>query len=407
VAAPRPTPTPLVPRPDVERPDPSPDPDPDLTNGNGVGGEAAARPGDAVRPGSGTGDERHAGNGRSGGASAGGGFDAGDLDRQLERYRRELTGYCYRMLGGAHEAEDAVQETMLRAWKGIGGFEGRSALRSWVYRIATNVCLEMLRSTQRRALPMDLAAPAPGTTQPGARLPESTWVQPMPDNRILPGPADPADQAVARESIRLAFVAALQHLTPRQRAVVILRDVLHWRASEVAQLLDGTVVSVNSALQRGRAVLASVDHHPAVALPPADDPATRALLDRYVDAFERFDVGLLVDILHEDVTLAMPPFDFWLQGIAAVRAWSDQAHDPCRQARYIPAPAANGVAAFGHYRPVGSDGDVEGVGMHLVEVAGGRVRSVHVHLDPSLLPLFDLPLTLTSAELEARARPRH
>lgn len=357
--------------------------DPATATGNGAGGGGAAR-------------------------SPGGGVDVGDLDRQLERYRRELTGYCYRMLGGAHEAEDAVQETMLRAWKGIGGFEGRSALRSWVYRIATNVCLEMLRSSQRRALPMDLGAPAPGTTRPGTALPESTWVHPMPDSRILPGPEDPADQAVARESIRLAFVAALQHLTPRQRAVLILRDVLHWRASEVAQLLDSTVVSVNSALQRGRAVLASVDHHPAIALPPADDdPATQALLDRYVDAFERFDVDLLVDILHEDVTLAMPPLPFWLQGFASVRAWTGLAQTACRQARYVPTLAANGVPAFGHYRPAGEGGGFEGVGIHLVEVAGGRVRSVHAHLDPSLLPLFDLPLLLTPTELEARAHPRH
>ena len=331
----------------------------------------------------------------------------GDLDRLLEKHRRELTGYCYRMLGGAHEAEDAVQETMLRAWRGFGGFEGRSAVRSWLYRIATNVCLEMLRGRQRRALPMDLASPTQSGFHVGARLPETTWVQPMPDGRVLPGSDDPAERAVARESVRLAFVAALQHLSPRQRAVLILRDVLRWKASEVAQLLDSTVVSVNSALQRGRAALAAIDPlSPTAELADTDDPETKAFLERYVDAFERFDVDRLVSILHEDVTLAMPPFDLWMQGRPAVLDWAVTAPGICRATRFVPAGTANGVPAYGLYRSDAGD-RFELAGIHLLEIRDGRAHAIYAHLEPELAPLFDVPLTLTVAEVDARvARSR-
>src|SRR2546429_7781160 len=177
-----------------------------------------------------------------------------DLETQLEQHRSELTGYCYRMLGSPFEAEDAVQETLLRAWRGIGRFEGRSALRSWLYRIATNVCLDMLNGRARRARPMDLGpARAPEAANLNT-LPEATWIQPIPDSLLSPE-GDPAEVAVARDTIRLAFVAALQHLPPRQRAVLILCEVLRWKAKEVAQLLDTSVASVNSALQRARATL--------------------------------------------------------------------------------------------------------------------------------------------------------
>src|ERR687886_1450519 len=180
--------------------------------------------------------------------------DAGTLD--LEGYRGELTGYCYRMLGSAFDADDAVQETLVKAWQAADRFEGRSALRSWLYRIATNVCLDLLRSRQRRALPMDLSGPVPAVTAPKETLPDEAWVLPVPDAEVMPADSDPAERAVLQESIRLAFVAALQHLPPRQRAVLILREVLAWQAAEVAELLDTTVVSVNSALQRARATLA-------------------------------------------------------------------------------------------------------------------------------------------------------
>src|SRR5262247_4559372 len=179
-------------------------------------------------------------------------YDAGEL----ERYRMELTGYSYRMLGSAFDAEDAVQETMVRAWRNFDQFEGRAALRSWLYRIATNVCLDMLGGRQRRARPMDLASPQPAEANLlGAPLPETTWILPIPDGRVLATESDPAELAVARESIKLAFVAALQHLPPKQRAVLILREVLRWQATEVAELLETSVASVNSALQRARATL--------------------------------------------------------------------------------------------------------------------------------------------------------
>src|SRR5689334_1062155 len=205
----------------------------------------------------------------------------------LEAYRKELTAYCYRMLGSAFEAEDAVQDTLVRAWRGLDRFEGRSALRSWLYRIATNVCFDMLKGRQRRARPMDLGPARSADAPVGSTLPEETWVEPIPDGRVLPAGADPADVAVARDSVRLAFVATLQLLPPRQRAVRILREVLSWRAAEVADLLDTTVASVNSALQRARATLASRDPGPGEA---GLDERQRVLLDRYVDAFERYDI---------------------------------------------------------------------------------------------------------------------
>ena len=230
----------------------------------------------------------------------------------LEQYRRELTGYCYRMLGSAFEADDAVQETMVRAWKGFEGFEGRSAVRSWLYRIATNVCLDMLRGRQRRALAMDLGPAGRADAFHGATREENAWVTPIPNGRVLPDDGDPAAVAAAKESIRLAFVTALQHLPARQRAVLILREVLRWHATEVAELLDTTVASVNSALQRARATLSALDTGASQSLTVTD--AQRAMLDRYVDAFERYDITSLVSLLRDDVVMSMPPYDFWLSG---------------------------------------------------------------------------------------------
>jgi RNA polymerase sigma-70 factor (ECF subfamily) len=332
----------------------------------------------------------------------------GDLDRLFEQHRRELTGYCYRMLGGAHEAEDAVQETMLRAWRAYERFEHRASVRSWLFRIATNVCIEMLRGRKRRAVPVDLEAPARPGERPGPPLTDVAWVQPMPDARVLPDGdgADPAERAVARESVRLAFVAALQHLSPRQRAVLILRDVLRWRASEVAHLLGATVVSVNSALQRGRAALASATEATAAtgadpeALDDPDDPATRDFLDRYVDAFSRFDVERLVALLHEDVTLDMPPLGFWLAGPGAVARWMSTAGDVCRDGCFVPVGTANGAPAFGlyHRSPAGPH-DYTLAGIHTVEVLGGRALTIHAHLDPGLAPLYGLPPGGSRAEL--------
>ncbi|MER7990031.1 sigma-70 family RNA polymerase sigma factor [Streptomyces noursei] len=310
-----------------------------------------------------------------------------DLADRLEAHRTELTGYCYRMLGSAFEAEDAVQETMVRAWRGHHRFEGRASLRSWLYRIATNVCLDLLKGSSRRARPMDLASPASLDTPVGTGLPETTWIGPVPDERVLARAGDPADTAVARESVRLAFVSALQRLAPRQRAVLILREVLSWSASEVAELLDSSVASVNSALQRARATLAATGDDPAG--PPARplDPAQRDLLKRYVDAFERFDMAALTAVLHEDCTLSMPPYALWLRGCADVVGWMLGPGRGCRGSHLVPL-SANGAPAFAQYRADGTPWALQ-----VVEVADGRIAALNSFLDTErLFPLFGLPL---------------
>ena len=310
---------------------------------------------------------------------------AGDLADRLETHRTELTGYCYRMLGSAFEAEDAVQETMVRAWRSYDRFEGRSSLRSWLYRIATNVCLDLLKGSSRRARPMDLASPASVDTPVGTGLPEATWIGPVPDGRVLTGAEDPAEAAVARESIRLAFVSALQRLAPRQRAVLILREVLSWSASEVAELLGSSVASVNSALQRARATLAaSADTATEPAEPLGE--AEQELLKRYVDAFERFDMEALTAVLHEDSTLSMPPYELWLRGREDVVEWMLGPGHGCRGSHLVPL-AANGRPAFGQYR-----GDGTPWAIQVIEMAGGRITGLHSFLDTDrLFPLFGLP----------------
>jgi RNA polymerase sigma-70 factor (ECF subfamily) len=313
-------------------------------------------------------------------------------ETRLEEYRRELTGYCYRMLGSAFEAEDAVQDTMIRAWRGLDRFEGRSGLRSWLYRIATNVCLDMLGSAQRRARPMDLSPAATARSVPGAPLPEAVWVGPAPDGRILSSASDPADLAVARDSVRLAFVAALQHLPARQRAVLVLREVLSWSAAEVAELLGTTVPSVNSALQRARATLATVDVATDT-LRPADGEQA-ALLSRYVEAFERYDLDALTSLLHEDATLSMPPLPLWLRGHADIRGWMLGTGSGCRGSWLVPT-AANGTPAFGQYRPGGPGGRHEPWALLVIEISAGRISGVNSFLDTErLFPLFGLPARL-------------
>jgi RNA polymerase sigma-70 factor (ECF subfamily) len=317
-----------------------------------------------------------------------------ELELQLEQYRVELTSYCYRMLGSTFEAEDAVQETMLRAWRSFDRFEGRAALRSWLYRIATNVCLDMLNGRQRRARPMDLGpAEAADIANLGEPLPEATWVLPAPDGRVVPADGDPAEVAEMRESIRLAFIAALQHLPPRQRAVLILRDVLRWRAAEVAELLDTTVVSVNSALQRARAALAASnlkDDHPS----PEIDEQHRALLARYVDAFERYDLDSLTSLLQEDAMWSMPPYRLWLRGHLDIRRWCLGPGIRCRGSRLVPT-VANGAPAFGQYRPAAGGGH-EPWSLQVIEgVSEGRITGITFFLDTaSLFPIFGLPARL-------------
>ena len=313
---------------------------------------------------------------------------AQDLD--FEKYRVELTGYCYRMLASAFEAEDAVQETMIRAWRNIDRFEGRSTLRTWLYRIATNVCLDLLSGRQRRARPMDLGPAAVAPSNPGEALPENRWLQPVPDGRALPAGDDPAEVAVARETIRLAFVAALQELPARQRAVLIFREVLHWKAEEVADLLDTTVASVNSALQRARANLADRD---LTTTDAAVDEDQQELLDRYVDAFERYDIDSLVALLHEDATMSMPPFALWLRGRAEIARWHLGPGGKCRGSRLVPT-RANDAPAFAQYRP-SPDGGHEAWSLQVLEMAGGEIVGVNAFLDTEqLFPLFGLPLRL-------------
>jgi RNA polymerase sigma-70 factor, ECF subfamily len=310
-------------------------------------------------------------------------------EQQLEQHRRELTAYCYRMLGSPFEAEDAVQETLLRAWRSLDRFEGRAALRSWLYRIATNVCFDLLNGRERRARPMDLG-PAREPVESNLNvLPEVTWIEPVPDSVVAPE-SDPADVAVARETIRLAFVAALQHLPPRQRAVLILCEVLRWKAAEVAELLDTSVASVNSALQRARATLdsAEVGTDPTAQL---DDDA-RELLTRYVEAFEAYDMEALTSLIHEDATQSMPPYDLWLSGRDNIFEWWLGPGIGCKGSRVIPTVAANGSPAFGQYKPSESGSGHEPWALQVLELSGDRIVELTFFLDTDrVFPLFGLP----------------
>ena len=310
----------------------------------------------------------------------------------FEPYRRELTGYCYRMLGSGFDAEDAVQEAILRAWRGSDRFEGRSSVRSWLYRIATNVCIDMSRQAQRRARPMEMESASPPDERfLGSLLPEATWVTPVPDARIAPETTDPAEIAQYRESVRLAFVTALQHLPARQRAVLILCEVLRWQAAEAAELLDTSVAAVNSALQRARATLGALGGpSPATAL----DDESSELLERYVDAFERYDIEQLVTLLHDDAVQSMPPFAMWLQGASNIATWMVQpGPSACRGSRLV-ATSANGCPAFGQYRPDPAGGWAPWA-LQILEISDGRIKAMSFFLDfldpERLFPAFGLP----------------
>ncbi len=314
-------------------------------------------------------------------------------DGELERHRVELNAHCYRMLGSPFEAEDAVQETLLRAWRSLDRFEGRAALRSWLYRIATNVCFDMLDGRRRRALPMDLTGAQAPEAANLSRRPEATWLVPVPDALVVPAEEDPAQVAVARETIRLAFVAALQHLPARQRAVLILCEVLRWKAAEVAELLETSVASVNSALQRARATLAATQLSTTDASPPLDS-ADHALLARYVEAFERYDMDALTALIHEDATQSMPPYDLWLAGRADILQWWVGPGAGCRGSRLLPTLAANGSPAFGQYKPSPSGG-YEPWALNVLELSGGRIAEFTFFLEPeALFALFGLPARL-------------
>jgi RNA polymerase sigma-70 factor (ECF subfamily) len=317
--------------------------------------------------------------------------DAPELVADLEAYRRELTGYCYRMLGAGSEAEDAVQETMLRAWKNADGFEGRSSVRSWLYRIATNVCIDMQRASQRRARPMELG---PSSDPDESRImeslqPELPWISPINEDSVLPDNGDPAEIAVARDSIRLAFVTALQHLPAKQRAALILCEVLRWPANEAAELLETTVAAINSALQRARATLASLPQDPAPAQLDADHAD---LLAKYVDAFERYDIERFVTLLHDDAVMSMPPFSLWIQGSSKIGEFMAlPGPSACAGSKLIPV-RANGCPAFAQYKP---DPELDGYtpwGLQVLEIVDGKVAGWNCFLDnASIFPTFGLP----------------
>ena len=314
---------------------------------------------------------------------------APSLAEQLEAYRVELTGYCYRMLGSV-DAEDAVQETFIRAWRAYERFEGRSALRSWLYRIATNVCYDMLESRKRRARPMDLG-PAGEPIVENLRMPDQLWIEPMPDALVVPD-GDPAAIVGARESVRLAFVAALQQLPARQRAVLILCEVLRWKAAEVAELLETSVASVNSALQRARATLEASDATPATTTPSVD-AASEELLQRYVTAFEQYDMDALTSLIHEDATQSMPPFDLWLTGRDDIFTWWVGPGHACRGSRVVPVEAANGAPAFGQYKPREDGEGYEPWALQVLEIEDGRIVELTFFLDvETVFPRFGLPL---------------
>jgi RNA polymerase sigma-70 factor (ECF subfamily) len=321
--------------------------------------------------------------------------DTALLENRLEQHRSELVGYCYRMLGSPFEAEDAVQETLLRAWRRLDTFREEAALRSWLYRIATNVCLDMLDGRQRRAMPMDLG-PAVEPVESNLRTwPEAHWIQPIPDGRIVEE-GDPAEVAVARETIRLAFIAALQHLPPRQRAVLILCEVLRWQASEVAELLETSVASVNSALQRARTTMAA--EKPSASQPAAElSEADRLLLANYVEAFEQYDIEKLTAIIQQDATQSMPPYDMWLHGRDDIFRWWFGPGIGCRGSRVIPTVSANGSPAFAQYKPSATGDGFDPWALQVVEVSGGGVVGLTFFLDTAtLFPLFGVPDHLDS-----------
>ena len=315
-----------------------------------------------------------------------------ELEEQLELHRRELTGYCYRMLGSPFDAEDAVQETMVRAWRALDRFDGRSSLRSWLYKIATNVCFDALGASKRRALPIDLspAASPPVQASLGVPLEERTWLEPAHDASVLPQTGDPADLAVARESVRLALVAALQLLPPRQRAVLVLREVLRWRADEVAALLETSVAAVNSALQRARATVGAADTGAADRAPDPMDADDAALLSRYVEAFEAYDIDALVALLHQDAMQSMPPWALWLSGPTDIGRWHVGPGAACRGSRMVPV-MANGSPAFAQYKPATDGPGLVPWAIHVLHVRDGRIVKITNFVGERLFAHFGLP----------------
>ncbi|HVE70827.1 MAG TPA: sigma-70 family RNA polymerase sigma factor [Thermoanaerobaculia bacterium] len=309
---------------------------------------------------------------------------------ELEAHRSALTGHCYRMLGSVADADDAVQETMVRAWRNMDRFERRASVKTWLYRIATNVCLDLLSAGMRRARPFEERG-AGTVDEPLVTHDRTHWLEPIPDARVLPAQADPFELAALRQSIRLAFVAALQHLPPKQRAALLLTEVLGWSAAEVAECLETTVASVNSALQRARATLAERDVAPAA--DELTDEQTR-MLEQYVHAFQSYDLDALVTLLRDDVTFSMPPYTLWLRGPDLVKAWMHGPGAVCRGSRLIPIQAS-GSPAFAHYHAGEAPGTYTAWAVIVLELAGDRIAGWNSFLDTeTLFPAFGLPLKI-------------
>ena len=305
---------------------------------------------------------------------------------QIEAHRPALTGHCYRMLGSAVDADDATQETIIRAWKNADRFDGRAALLTWLYRIATNVCLDQLADRRRRSRPME-EGPAGVPTEALVLHPGTRWIEPMPDARAIPADADPSARAMMRQSIRLAFIASLQSLAPKQRAALLLVEVLDWSVAEVAEALNTSVASVNSALQRARATLAGRNWR---AVPSALTESQKQMLNRYVAAFERYDVDQLAALLRDDAAFSMPPYALWLQGPESVRAWLLGTGSACRGSRLVPT-AACGSPAYGQYK-IDPDGGLKPFALVVLELSGDYIAGWNSFLDTeTLFPKFELP----------------
>jgi RNA polymerase sigma-70 factor, ECF subfamily len=309
----------------------------------------------------------------------------------LEVHRCALTGHCYRMLGSAFDADDAVQETLIRAWRSRDQFDGRASIKTWLYRIATNVCLDELKGRGRRGRPIEEGSPSSGTPSMDALIqrPVTDWIEPILDARVLPPEADPAERAILRQSVRLAFIAALQALAPKQRAVLLLMEVLGYSAAEVADMLETSIASVNSALQRARARLAQRND----AEPAELSDAQQVMLSRYVAAFEQYDVDGLAALMRDDVTFCMPPYSLWLQGPAEIRTWMLGLGSGCRGSRLVPT-AACGWPAFAQYRP-NPEGGHKAWALIVLELSIDRIAGVNSFLNTdALFPRFGLPLIL-------------
>jgi RNA polymerase sigma-70 factor, ECF subfamily len=314
-------------------------------------------------------------------------------------YRRELTAHCYRMLGSFQDAEDLVQETYLRAWRGFGGFEGRASVRTWLYQIATRACLTALQGRERRVLPAGLGGPAGPGRPAAAHLESVSWLQPLPDAAAGADPADPANVVALRESTRLAFAAALQYLSARQRAVLLLRDVLGWTARETADLLGMTSVASNSALQRARERMAALTPDPDDIVP--DAAAERQVLERYLSAFERADVDALARLLRRDAELQMPPVPTWFAGRDAITGF--YASRVFRRGTWRGLPTrANGYPAVASYLTAG-DGVPRAHSIQVIETSAGLITGIHVWIDPGLFPGFGLPGRLADARSAFRS----